>query len=166
MITVGSSVKDLVASRPIVDWPLPIIALLLWLKFGFPLVPEMASARGGIYGATSALAGFVLAASTFACTMTYQGNASLLQDLRTKFSDELRRNWIAILWTTALCALLPIVGIYLDPQYPLQASGIVVFVAAMLCCRFARSIWWLRVTLFVTHASDDAEAVVTPSLKL
>lgn len=166
MSTVVSSVKDAVAARPIVDWPLPIVTLILWLQFGSPLIPELASARSGIYGATSALAGFVLAAATFACTMTYHGNASLLLDLRKRFQVELRRNWIAILWSTALCALLPIIGIYLDPQYPLQASGIVVFVAAMLCLRFARSLWWLKVTLFVTQLSPEESEAETPKLTL
>ncbi|MEJ6549485.1 hypothetical protein PQI66_08010 [Corynebacterium sp. USCH3] len=140
-------------------------AVILWFFWGGDLVPDAGGTRLEIYGGVGTLAGLALAASTFACTMTYQSSNSLLTTMRETYHDELKRNWTSIILSSLACAVLPVLAMALDEHQPHLAFSMVTYALVLLVLRFGRSVWWLRLSLFIIDKSDLVTQAEAPPLR-
>jgi hypothetical protein len=153
-------VVDFYAARPWVDLLAVALLGLLWVLAGAELLtPSSAAARLEFYVGVATLAALVLAAATFVCTMVYQSASPHVETVRKRFGATLRTNWTAIIAWSLLAAASPIVAILLDEKYPAWAMAISVVALGLIVMRFARSVYWLRLTLFLQHVSDAADPV-------
>jgi hypothetical protein len=153
-LNVRPILADKVAAHPIYDHVFPVLAVAVWVILA-QWVPPQESARQWIYGSVATVSGLALAASTFACTMTYQSSNILMTQVRKMFTKELRRNWMAILRSALLTALLPLIALAIDSTNSAAATGVTLYAVFLLIARFLRSIFWLSYTLFMSETSES-----------
>lgn len=151
------SLRHLISSRPVIDHLLPVTVVAIWWFLLAGWVPSDVAARHWVYATMATVAGLVLAASTFACTMTYQASDSLMVKVRTKNSAILRRNWFAILQSSLATAALPLLCLAIDGTSPTLSAAIVVYMTTLLLLRFRRALSMLALVLFVTEHSRQFE---------
>lgn len=154
--------RDVLVNHPVFDQLAAVVAVILWFFWGDGLVPDAGVTRLEIYGGVGTLAGLALAASTFACTMTYQSSNSLLTTMRETYHDELKRNWTSIILSSLACAVLPVLAMALDEHQPHLAFSMVTYALVLLVLRFGRSVWWLRLSLFIIDKSGRLTEVEAP----
>lgn len=161
-----SKFLDFLTEHPAVDYVAPTAVLIVWFCIAGFWVPGDVAARQWAYTSIATISGLSLAASTFACTITYQTTDSLMVQVRRKYRLVLKRNWVAILRSTLVTALLPIIALLLELVSAPLAFGVVLIATGLLVCRFTRSLYWLTFTLFVTENSDLIRQAPLPELKL
>lgn len=161
----ATEAKDWLAAHPIVDHLAPILVLAAWFYFGLGY-PSSEDARQGMYVTLATVSGLALASGTFVATLTYQSADTLVRELRTRFHRELKRNWTSILWSSFITALVPLAAMATDKKLTTIAFAIAIYVAALLIARFARTLYWLRLCLFVGDKGPAATAAQPPPLKL
>lgn len=154
--------RNALVNHPIFDQIVPVVAVVLWSFWGQAFAPEARDVRLEVYGGVGTLAGLALAASTFACTMTYQSVNPLLTSMREENHHELKRNWTSIILSSLACAVLPILAMALDEHQRHLASAMVVYALVLLVLRFGRSVWWLRLSLFIIDKSGRLTEVEAP----
>lgn len=164
------SISDMVSDRPIVDHIVPLAALAVWWFFFQGWTPEDSAARQWIYATLATVAGLVLTASTFACTMTYQATDAMMVKIRRAKAGVLKKNWFSILQASLLSAALPIFCLALDGTSVELTGAIVVYMAPLLILRFRRALAMLALVLFVSEnsrhlGSVEPSAFVIPSHK-
>lgn len=150
-------IRDLATDRPAID-QLPSLALgLATYVWGTEFVTLLAEpTRIALYQAVAALAGLVLAAATFVCTLTYQSSSFIMSAVRRTHAGQIRRNWVAILRSLLLGSVLAVLAIMADRLSPLLAMSITMYTLTLVVARGVRAIWWLKFTLFVDYASDKS----------
>lgn len=156
---------DFITAYPAVDYLAPAAILAVWFIAGSGMPGDVA-ARQWAYASIATVSGLSLAASTFACTITYQTTDPLMVQVRRKYRAVLKRNWIAILRSTLLTALLPVFALLLELVSAPIAFGLVLVATGLLISRFMRSLYWLTFTLFVTESSDLVRPAPLPELRL
>lgn len=154
--------RDLLSSRPILDHSLPLIVLFAWWFFLSGWTPNDASTRQWVYATMATVSGLVLAASTFACTMTYQATDTLMVKVRQRNSAVLRRNWFAILQSSLATAALPLLCFAIDGELRQLSGAIVIYMTTLLLLRFRRALAMLALVLFVAENSSKL-AKATPA---
>lgn len=152
----------MLSSRPIFDHALPVAVTILWWFILNGWTPEDMAARQWVYATMATVAGLVLAASTFACTMTYQATDSLMIKVRQKNAMILRRNWFAILQSSLATAALPLLCLAIDGTSRQLSGVIVVYMTTLLLLRFRRALAMLSLVLFVSESSAQLISA-TPS---
>jgi uncharacterized membrane protein YczE len=162
--TKARSTADWLAAWPFVDQVLPIVAVVLWVRFAQQWVPLMESPRLYFYAAVSTLAGLALAAATFVCAMTYQARSFLMDAAQKKFSKEFRRNWTSIILWVLAAALLPLAAMVADSHSSAVAFPIAFYALVLTAVKVARIVFWLRFTLFMEGSSKSLpeEARMSP----
>ncbi|WP_219816788.1 hypothetical protein, partial [Arthrobacter sp. 9E06] len=60
------------------------------------------------------ISGLAMAASTFVCAMTYQSGNILMAKVVQVQSRALRRNWVSIISSTLVTAVLPLAALAID----------------------------------------------------
>lgn len=146
--------KDYLASHPWVDFVAPIFVGAAWFSWADSLIPASDDTRIQLYVGTSTLAGLTLAAATFVCAMIYQSASPYVELVRRTYSKVLRRNWRAIIGSTLLAALLPLVAVIVDSRSARWSMTLAVGAVTLLVARFVRCLYWLALTLFMEHASE------------
>lgn len=156
---------DFITAHPAVDYLAPAAILAVWFIAGAGMPGDVA-ARQWAYASIATVSGLSLAASTFACTITYQTTDPLMVQVRRKYRAVLKLNWIAILRSTLLTALLPVIALLLELVSAPIAFGLVLVATGLLISRFMRTLYWLTFTLFVTESSDLVRPAPLPELRL
>jgi len=151
-----NGIGDTVAAHPFFDHLLPLILVVVWYFVTNAWTPPDASARQWVYGSVATVSGLALAASTFACTMTYQSSNILMTKVRARFTKELRRNWMAVLRSALLTAVMPIVALALDSTATKLSIALTIYAIGLLVTRFLRSLVWLEYTLFMSEHAETA----------
>lgn len=149
-------VADVLAARPIFDQIVPVTFGVLYAVVLRSLTPTSDDVRVAFYVGVSTLAALAVAAATFVCTMTYQSTGEHMTTVRRRYGEVLRRNWTAILVSTLVAATLPLIGILVDTRWRTAGMLIAIYSLLLVVVRFARSVYWLRVTLFLERVSDEA----------
>jgi hypothetical protein len=157
---------DILTAHPALDYLAPAALLAVWFFAAGSWIPGDVAARQWAYASVATISGLSLAASTFACTITYQTTDSLMVQVRRKHRLVLKRNWISILRSTLLTAILPVIALLLESVSAPLAFGLVLCATGLLVCRFARSLYWLTFTLFVTESSERVRPAALPELRL
>jgi hypothetical protein len=158
-------VADVLAAHPIVDQTVPLgvtVAYLVWLDSFTPIGLET---RVSFYVGVSTLAALAVAAATFVCTLTYQSASDHMTAVRKHYGGELRRNWTSIILSTLVAATLPLLSILADSRSIYVAVAMTVYALALVVVRFCRSVYWLRLTLFmeiVSNATPEKIVVKLP----
>lgn len=141
--------RDRIAARPVFDHLLPIGALAFWFFALAGVVPSDANARAYIYAGTATVSGLAMAASTFACSMTYQSSNVLMAHAREMFSKPLKRNWISVIRSNLLTSIAPLAALAVDGNSRSWGMAIAIYSVALLIARFNRALFWLQYTLFM-----------------
>ena len=106
-----------------------------------------------------------MAASTFVCTMTYQSGNILMAKVVQVHSEALRRNWVSIIGSTLITAVLPLAALAIDQNLSGVASSITVYSLALLMTRFGRALFWMQYTLFMQDRSFQVPQKVQVALR-
>lgn len=138
--------QDFILRRPLVDQLVPILALGVWHFVFHGQVPGTPAAQSAAYVGLSAVAGIVLAAATFVCTMLYQSSSTSVKTLRDKFTGELAKNWTSIFAFIFVAAILPIIATLLQDTHNALAFGLALYSGAILFSRSFRTYLWLIVS--------------------
>jgi hypothetical protein len=147
------TLRSIVSDHPAVDL-IPVAAVVIVLFVIPARLSGQVDHRLALYGAATAFAGLVLAAATFVCTLTYQSTSYLMSDIRKTHANAIRRNWVSILTWVLLAGAADLAAFVVDPSSPRVAVGIVLCSLVLVLAKGLRSIWWLKFTLFVDHASE------------
>ena len=142
-----------VAAHPIVDLFTSIVLTLIWVLSG-RLIPDIDGAWNDLFVSLSTISGLVMTAATFICTMTYQSESRHMKTVRKRYSDELTRNWISIIAWTMITAILPLASITIWTANKQIAFGLAIFALTMMTAKAARSLHWLKYTLFMQKVSS------------
>lgn len=145
---------DALSAHPLVDLVLPVaasIACYLYLEAG--TYPE--DGRRAFYSALAGIAGLVMTAAIFVCTMTYQSANLLMNEVRRRFQKELKRNWTSIIGWSLGAALLALGAILIDAHSVQYALTVCAFALSILLAKFLRALFWLRYTLFASEIADQ-----------
>ncbi|MBN0039345.1 hypothetical protein JN535_04045 [Cellulosimicrobium cellulans] len=137
------------------DQVIPIAATAAYAGVLSDMTPEIPDVRVAFYVGISTLAALAVAAATFVCTMTYQSTGEHMRAVRRHYGEVLRRNWTSILVSTLVAATLPLLAILVDTRWRQAAMLIAVYSLVLVAVRFVRSIYWLRITLFLERAADE-----------
>lgn len=153
-----SLIADTFAAHPSVDWLVvaPVGAGASWLMWG-DRVDLTDGSRSAFLGGVATLAGLVLAAATFICTLTYQSTSQQVAYVRKHFGPELRRNWRAIFASILAAAVATLVAFLILDTRPEIAMSVGVFGLVTVVVRAARAHYWLSYTLFMHQVSDATE---------
>lgn len=144
-----ASIKDFLAGHPSVDHAPAIATVLVWIFWVAELVVVPEASRPTIYAGVATISGLAMAASTFVCAMTYQSGNILMAKVVQVHSRALRRNWMSIISSTLVTAVLPLAALAIDRNLNSIASAITVYSLALLVARFGRALWWMQYTLFM-----------------
>lgn len=155
--------QDFYLAHPLLDQLLPILGLAIWHFTLKQVVPGSADAQLAAYVGLSAIAGLVLAAATFVCTMIYQSTSPSVLLLREKFSKSLSKNWASIFALTFVAALLPIAATLLHSSNGTLSFALVIYSAAILIGRGARTYTWLLVSFWLEASPGPSERSTTPT---
>jgi hypothetical protein len=150
--TAWVSLRNLWAARPFLDQLAPAAALIIWALLGCWTPNDDTITRNGLT-VLATISGMAMAATTFACSMTYQSANILMARVKTVFAGELKRNWITIIRSNLLTAVVPLVGLMVSAEMMTVAVGLGVYAASLLVCRFLRATFWLQFTLFMQESS-------------
>lgn len=156
---------DRIAAHPSIDQALALGAPGAWVLWLDGFTPSDPAARLTFYGAAATLAALALAAATFVCTMTYQSTNEYVAIVRRRYGHELRKNWTTVITSTLLAAVAPVVAMVIDDRFTAVAMAAVVYCLALVVLRFLRSVYWLRLTLFLQQASDESPQEFVVPLK-
>lgn len=144
---------EFVSEHPGVDQFVAVLATALWalLVTNWITVPD--ASRPTIYAGVATISGLAMAASTFVCTMTYQSGNLLMSKVVKTHAKALRRNWVSIIRSNLITAVIPLVALALDGTLHAVASAATIYALALLLTRSARALWWLQYTLFMQDLS-------------
>lgn len=149
--------QDFILRHPIFDQLIPALAFALWHFIGHGRVPGSDDAQTAAYVGLSAVAGIVLAAATFVCTMLYQSSSTSVRMLRREFKNELSKNWASIFVFIFVAATLPIAATLLRDTNSSLAFGFVLYSAAILLGRSFRTFLWLIVSFRLETSPEPAQ---------
>lgn len=141
------------ARAPLVDHVLPLLGVALWIAVPQSYYPADETTRRSIYTLIATVSGLAMAATTFACSMTYQSANILMTRVRDLFSVPLKRNWVTIIRSNLMTALIPILALALDGVSAPWAVCIAMYAVLLLIARFLRALYWLQYTLFMQNLS-------------
>jgi hypothetical protein len=144
---------DFVAAHPFIDLLVPLIITGVGFFFGGK-VPGINKSWQNLFVSLSTISGLVMTAATFICTMTYQSDSRHMKTVRERYPDELSKNWISIIAWTLTTAVLPLVSICAWNANHQTAFGIALFSLIMMIAKTARSLHWLKYTLFMHQVSS------------
>lgn len=147
--------KDFVAAHPLTDHLPAILVIGAWFVFLAEIVVVPESTRPTLYAGVATISGLAMAASTFVCTMTYQSANILMSRVVKTHARDLSRNWISIIGSNLVTAVVPLVALAFDNSFHAAASAVTVYCLALLLARSARAIWWLQYTLFMQEKSFE-----------
>lgn len=149
--------QDFLLRRPIVDQLAPIAILLAWF-FLFDRA-TLGSDDGQIaaFVGLSAVAGIVLAAATFVCTMLYQSSSSSVRLLREHFRGELAKSWTSVFVFLFIAAVVPIIAAVVRDSHETLAFGLVLYSAGILLGRGFRTYLWLIVSFRLESAPEPPQ---------
>jgi len=147
-------VQDFILHRPILDQAVPLVLLVAWYYLCKQLIPGSDSDISSVYVGLSAMAGIVLAAATFVCTMLYQSQSSSAKALRARFSKTMAKNWASIFSFVFVAAILPLVATLVRDSDPRLAFALVIYSAGILIGRSFRTYLWL-IVLFKLEAAPE-----------
>lgn len=145
--------RDFLAAHPLVDQLVAAGAVFLWVVFAADLVVVPEGSRPTIYAGLATISGLAMAASTFICAMTYQSGNILMAKVVQVHSLALRRNWMSIITSNLITAVIPLVALAVDHSNSNIASAAAVYALALLMTRFGRALWWMQYTLFMQDRS-------------
>lgn len=151
--------KDVVAEHPGFDHVVPAVAVLATLAMRNQVAPPNFEAFLVGLATISAL---VLTAATFVCTLIYQSGATeRIREVRLRFAEALRRNWLSIFVLVFATSVAPLVALLLVGTWVAPLIGAWAF--AMLTMKALRTVYWLHYVLLTQHV-DDARprAVIGP----
>lgn len=147
--------RDVWAAHPILDWAAPIAAVCVWWLLAGGWRPGDGNALRSALTVAATVSGMAMAASTFACTMTYNSANILMSEVKKLFSDELKRNWVSVISSNLLTAAVPACALFISSDAPGAAAGAFVGSVPLLATRFLRAVFWLRLTLFMQKAANE-----------
>lgn len=143
-----------IVAHPWVDYIPALMATALWSLLGIgatgllDAAPQQSASRLEIYVGLGTFCGLVLASATFVCTMTYQSSNILMNRVVRYYKAELRRNWVAILGSTLLSAVLALTLIAVDARLPFVALSVAGLLLSLTLLRGVRALYWLNYSLF------------------
>ncbi|KRE72618.1 hypothetical protein [Arthrobacter sp. Soil762] len=149
------------ANAPMVDHVLPLAGVALWFFIAQSYFPADDATRRSIYTLIATVSGLAMAATTFACSMTYQSANILMTRVKDLFAVSLKRNWVTIIRSNLMTALIPVVAMAIDGLSAHWAAGGALYAVLLLVARFLRALYWLQYTLFMQSlAAQVPEKVV------
>lgn len=158
--TVRARIGNVWAKAPALDQLLPIVAVMLWLVLAQSYVPSDDATRRNIYTLIATVSGLAMAATTFACSMTYQSANILMTRVKDLFAASLKRNWVTIIRSNLVTALIPVGAMAIDGLSAQWASGLALYAVVLLVARFLRALYWLQYTLFMQNLSAQVREKV------
>ncbi|UYG15805.1 hypothetical protein BRM3_09115 [Brachybacterium huguangmaarense] len=158
-------VEDFYAASPWLDWGTALV-LAVSLTATLPDAAVGAAAKNGFEAsaAVAGLAGLLLTAATFACTMAYSARSTTMIFLRALRPREQARNWMSVIAALLFAAVVAIVAIPLwgssnRVALGLTAGGLLLGVAVA-----GRVLWWLA--YMMSSEAADAEVRASGRTKL
>lgn len=85
--------------------------------------------------------------------MTYQSGNILMAKVVQVHSSALRRNWMSVISSNLITAVIPLIALAIDHSNSGIASAATVYSLALLMTRFGRALWWMQYTLFLQDRS-------------
>lgn len=135
---------DFYARYPQLDW---LLAVIVAVATGFGVGSDLAAALNELGPdlslGTSALAGMLLTAGTFAFTMAYGSRSTTMIFIRASRPREHGRNWISALWALAAGAIVSLLSIPAWVLAPTAALAATAGALGLLVAVAVRMLWWL-----------------------
>lgn len=157
------AIQDFYLSHPLLDQTVPLLVLTTWHCIFNQAVVGKLEAQPAAYIGLSALAGLVLTAGTFVCTMLYQSTTESVQVLRSRYSFVLAKNWASIFALVLTAALLPILSTLLLNDHPSLAFGLTLYAVSILIGRGIRIYLWLLVAFLLQSSPGPPVRSTTPT---
>lgn len=155
--------QDFYLAHPILDQSIPLIVLTVWHFVFAQAVIGDPGVQPAAYIGLSAVAGLVLTAGTFVCTMLYQSNTESVRLLRSRYSSVLAKNWASIFTFVLAAALLPILSTLLLTGQASLAFGLTLFSVSILIGRGIRIYLWLLVAFLLESSPEVPLRSSTPT---
>lgn len=145
------------ARFPALDWVIAVlVSVFVWKFLPGGVLEAMAVEGPGLSLGTSALAGFLLTAGTFAFTMAYSSRSSTMIFLRSTRPREHGRNWVSALAALTVGAIVSLIAAALWPISHLVAMSMTAGSIALLAMVAGRVLWWI--TYVMQSEVGDIEA--------
>lgn len=134
-----------------------LVILAGWVFLVQPHIQVEDSIATALATGAVTLAGLVIAATTFVCTMVYTSENSALISARKKFGRVTSLNWRFILGAEFISGLGALTALIIIQVSPAIAVSTITAAVALLTVEFARTLIWLDATLFAEHRDRKAE---------
>lgn len=160
----ANPIYEWILEHPRLDYALPLVLILAGAIFHNVPTPTD-NDRLYLVAGVSTVAGLVMTAATFVCTLTYQSSNVLMNHVRLAYATTLRRNWVSIIVRSFVAAIAPVCTLaFAFPSWVAVAASLVSLV--LICQAFARAVFWMVYTLFMQDASSARPQIEAPELSL
>lgn len=147
-------VADAYLAAPWVDWLLAgALAATLAVSSPAGLHAFVTRAQPDIALGLSALAGILLAAVVFACSMAFGSRASAMIVIRATRPRQHAWTWLSTISAELVAAVLPLLALLVFPAAPAVATALLTSSLVLILLPGTRMIWWLG-TILLGDASD------------
>lgn len=138
-------VGDTYARYPQLDWIVACIAAVVaWVATPRGILGTFSGTGPDLSLGTSALAGMLLTAGTFAFTMAYGSRSTTMIFIRASRPREHGKNWLSVLCALATGAVLALISIPAWALEPLVAFASTAGALVLLVAVAVRLLWWLN----------------------